>query len=226
MIRRDRLSDQVAHDIERKILTGRIGVGDGLPSERDLMVQYGVGRPAVREALLILDKKGFIAIHSGERARVTEPDPKDLLDYLSGAAQMMVRRPEGMQLFQKTRLFTGIALAREAARVATDKALAWLEKLLCADQEAAQAGDLQAFALTDNEFRYGIASLTLNPLVTALYDSVLSVLQDQRHTSLQHPSALAAATACHTRIFEAIANKEPRSGRSRNAPPPIRCRNL
>jgi len=78
------------------------------------MERYGVGRPAVREALLWLNKKGFIAVSGGERARVTEPNPRDLLAHLSGAASMLVRRPEGMQLFQQTRLFTEIALAREA----------------------------------------------------------------------------------------------------------------
>jgi GntR family transcriptional regulator, sialic acid-inducible nan operon repressor len=38
---------------------------------------------------------------------------------------------------------------------------------------------------------------------------VLSVLQDQRHTSLQHHDALAAAIQCHGQIFEAIAAREP-----------------
>lgn len=206
-VKRDRLSDQVARSLEAMILSGELAVGDALPSERDLMERYGVGRPAVREALLWLNKKGFVAVSGGERARVTEPNPKDLLAHLSGAALMLVRRPEGMQLFQQTRLFTEIALAREAARVSGAGDLRRLEDLLRANQ--ATVGDLEAFARTDDAFHFGIASLSRNPLITALYNSVLDVLQDQRHTSLRHPDALDAAIACHVRIFAAISAHDP-----------------
>jgi GntR family transcriptional regulator, sialic acid-inducible nan operon repressor len=41
-----------------------------------------------------------------------------------------------------------------------------------------------------------------------LYRSVLGVLQDQRHTSLQHGEALDAAFNCHRRIYEAIAARD------------------
>jgi DNA-binding FadR family transcriptional regulator len=206
-LKRDRLSDQVARSLEALILSGELAVGDTLPSERDLMERYGVGRPAVREALLWLNKKGFIAVSGGERARVTEPNPRDLLAHLSGAASMLVRRPEGMQLFQQTRLFTEIALAREAARVARHTDLRHLQMLLKANQ--ATVGDLESFIRTDDAFHFGIASLASNPLITALYNSVLDVLEDQRHTSLQHPEALGAAIACHVRIFDAIKEHNP-----------------
>ncbi len=206
-IKRDRLSDQVARNIEELIIGGEIRVGDALPAERELMERYGVGRPAVREALLLLSKKGLITISNGERARVSEPNPQDLLDHLSGAALMLVASPEGMQAFQQTRLFTEVALAREAARSATPDQLAELRQLLQANQDS--MGDTAAFARTDDAFHYGIANLSGNPLIGALYNSVLSVLQNQRHTSLIHPEAMQAALDCHTRVFEAIAAHDP-----------------
>ena len=206
-IKRHRLFDQVAQHLEQMILSGELAVGEALPSERELMERFAVGRPAVREALLWLNKKGLISVSSGERARVTEPDPTDLLEHLRTAATLLVRRPEGMQLFQRTRLFTEVALAREAANAATPDALAMLRGLL--DENRVTAGDLEAFARTDDAFHFGIASLSRNPLVTALYNSVLEVLQDQRYTSLRHPEALAAAIGCHERIFEAVAARDP-----------------
>jgi DNA-binding FadR family transcriptional regulator len=207
VIKRDRLSDQIARNLEQMILSGELALGDTLPSERDLMERYDVGRPAIREALLWLNKKGLIAVSGGEKARVTEPNPKELLEHLSAAALMMVARPEGMHLFQQTRLFTEVALAREAAVNASAEDLKYLEVLLRANQET--KGDVEAFVRTDDAFHFGIASISRNPLIIALYNSVLDVLQDQRHTSLQHAEALTAAIGCHVRIYEAIKARAP-----------------
>ncbi|MDQ7982075.1 FCD domain-containing protein [Paraburkholderia sp. SARCC-3016] len=206
-IKRQRLFDQVAQHLEAMILSGEVGVGDPLPSERELMERFGVGRPAVREALLWLNKKGLISVSAGERARVVEPDPSELLEHLSGAALLFASTPRGMQQFQQTRLFTEVALAREACRWTSADDLKRLEQLL-RDNEAS-AGNMETFARTDDAFHFGIASLAHNPLIDALYRSVLSVLQDQRYTSLQHHDALHAAIDCHTRIFDAIAARDP-----------------
>lgn len=205
-IKRQRLFDQVAQHLEAMILSGEVGVGEVLPSERELMERFGVGRPAVREALLWLNKKGLISVSAGERARVVEPDPTELLEHLSGAALLLVSTPRGMQLFQQTRLFVEVALVREACRQASADEIRQLEQLLRENEAVGE--DKQAFALTDDAFHFGIASLSHNPLVDSLYRSVLDVLQDQRHTSLQHGEALAAAFGCHSRIFEAIAARD------------------
>lgn len=206
-IKRHRLSDQIAGHLEQMILSGELTIGDILPSERDLMERFQVGRPAVREALLWLSKKGLISISGGERARVTEPNPMELVEHLSTAALLLVSRPEGMQVFQQARLFTEVALTREAAKNANEQELSELEKLLVANEAAAD--DIEEFARTDDEFHFGIARISHNSLVNTLYNSVLAVLQNQRYTSLKHPKALAAASACHRRIFDAIVAQDP-----------------
>lgn len=206
-LKRDRLSDQIARDIESRILSGELSIGDTLPSERDLMAHYGVGRPAVREALLWLNKTGLLAVSNGDRTRVSEPDPKELLDLLSGAAKMLVSRPHGVRLFQQTRTFVEAAIAREAANRATEEDIARLEELLRANEDA--AGNVAAFAASDDAFHYYIASITRNPLLDALYHSVLELLEEQRRMSLSHPQALSRAMASHRAIFEAIRDRSP-----------------
>jgi GntR family transcriptional regulator, sialic acid-inducible nan operon repressor len=206
-IKRQRLFDQVAQHLEAMILSGEVGVGDPLPSERELMERFGVGRPAVREAMLWLKKKGLISVSAGERARVVEPNPSELLEHLSGAALLFASTPRGMQQFQQTRLFTEVALAREACRWTSVDDLKRLEELL--RENEASADNMDAFARTDDAFHVGIVNLAHNPLIAALYRSVLSVLQDQRYTSLQHRDALSAAIDCHARIFDAIAARDP-----------------
>ncbi len=203
---RERLSDKIAKDIEARILSGELSVGDKLPSERDLMAYYGVGRPAVREALLWLNKTGILAVSNGDRTRVTEPDPRELLQLLSGAAKLLISRDEGIREFQKTRIFVEVAMVREASRLASDEDIIELEKLLIANAES--AGDNAQFSKTDDAFHQYIVSIVQNTLLDALYDVVLELLEDQRFMSLSHPDALTKAMAAHRNIFEAIRDRD------------------
>ena len=72
-IRRRKLYEEVAEQLEQSIQDGEYAPAGQLPSERDLMRHFGVGRPAVREALFHLRKMGLVEVRSGERARVTRP---------------------------------------------------------------------------------------------------------------------------------------------------------
>ncbi|WP_421698688.1 FCD domain-containing protein [Ancylobacter sp.] len=205
-LRRDRLSDKIAKDIEARVLSGELSVGDTLPSERELMAHYGVGRPAVREALLWLSKTGMLSVSNGDRTRVTEPDPRDMLQLLTGAARMLVARPEGIRQFQHTRIFVEVALAREAVRLATEQDIAELEALLRVNE--ASAGDIPAFSASDDAFHHRIARIADDPLLDALYHVVLELLEEQRRFSLSHPDGLGKAMAAHRHIFEAIRDRD------------------
>ena len=67
-ITRQKLSDQVYERLWSMIVLGELAPGDPLPSERFLMDKFGVGRPAVREAMQTLSNKGVITISQGERS--------------------------------------------------------------------------------------------------------------------------------------------------------------
>ena len=100
-IRRRRLYEDVASGLEAMIRDGALQPGDALPSERELTVQFGVGRTAVREALFHLRKMGVIELKSGERAKVTRPTPEVVLEGLSGAARHMLAQPDGIRQFSR-----------------------------------------------------------------------------------------------------------------------------
>ena len=128
---------------------GTYAPADQLPSERDLMRQFGVGRPAMREALFHLRKMGLVEIRSGERARVTRPTPEFVIDALSGAARHMLAAPGGVQDFQNARLFFEVGLARHAALHATEADLADFEAAL----EDNRAVDRRSQALREDRRR-------------------------------------------------------------------------
>src|SRR6476646_3875327 len=100
-IRRRKLYEDVALRIEEMILEGRYAPGDQLPAERELMEEFGVGRSAVREAMLSLQKMGLVTVSSGERARVTTPTAYVLVSELSGAARLLLSQEGGIGRFQE-----------------------------------------------------------------------------------------------------------------------------
>src|ERR1700676_2039587 len=60
-----RVFEQVAMQIETRILQGELRSGDRLPTERDLAEQFRVSRTAVREAMKILAQKGLVDMRPG-----------------------------------------------------------------------------------------------------------------------------------------------------------------
>ncbi len=178
-------------------------VDDGrLPSERELMRHFGVGRPSVREALLHLSKMGLVEVRSGERARVTRPTPQVVIEQLAGPARHLMALPGGAQDFQGARLFFEIGLARHAAQYATPEDIEALRAALEANRET--IGDLQEFERTDVDFHYVLALIMRNRIFTAIHAALADWLHEQRRTTLAQGVDLTAYQS-HVAIFEAVA---------------------
>ncbi len=201
-----KLSDEVARHLEQMIREGEFAEAGRLPSERDLMRHFGVGRPSVREALLHLSKMGLVEVRSGERARVTRPTPQFVIDALAGPARHMLAAPDGIRNFQNARIFFEVGLVRNAALNATKEDLDTFEEALEANRQS--IGDLKRFERTDVDFHYTLALMMRNPIFTAIHDALAEWLLEQRHTTLAAGEDVKAYEA-HRSIFEAVASKDP-----------------
>lgn len=74
---RVRLADQLYGQIFESIASGRLNVGDKLPSEHEICDKFGVSRPVVREALLRLRADGLVTAHQGLGTFVShQPAPR------------------------------------------------------------------------------------------------------------------------------------------------------
>ena len=210
-IRRRKLYEEVVARLERQIHAEELKPGELLPSERDLMLQFGVGRPAIREALFALSRMGLIEVANGERARISNPTPRKLIGELSGAARLVLSKPEGVHHFQEARTLFESALAEEAAHVATRADILSLEHALQANR--ASMGDLVRFQQTDVKFHLAIASIPRNPIYLALHEAIVEWLNEQRSVSLRRLGIDELAYAAHQRIFEAIKENRPDAAR-------------
>ncbi|MDA8046689.1 MAG: GntR family transcriptional regulator [Actinomycetota bacterium] len=64
-LRQPRLAEMVASSLRNEILSGRLKDGDTLPRQEDLLADFKVSPPAVREALRILETEGLISVRRG-----------------------------------------------------------------------------------------------------------------------------------------------------------------
>lgn len=211
-IERKTLSEQVAEQLEAEIFEGRLGENDQLPSERELMDQFGVGRPAVREALFYLQQLGLIAINSGTRARVIRPTAEAMMARLSGVTRQLLSKPDGQQNFQEARALFEISLARYAAHYAGEEDLVRLRGALQGNHDA--VGDEARFKRSDNDFHGVLASIARNPIFDAIHVGLSEWLDDRRAQVLQQQGEDKAALEAHIEIVNAIESRDPDAAES------------
>ncbi|HET6954149.1 MAG TPA: FCD domain-containing protein [Acidimicrobiales bacterium] len=60
-----KVAELVAAHLRWRIVAGELADGDALPRESDLLAEFGVSRPSLREALRVLETEGLVRIRRG-----------------------------------------------------------------------------------------------------------------------------------------------------------------
>lgn len=205
---RRKLSDEIFDRLKTIILDGELKIGDTLPSERDLMERFGVGRPAIREAMHALSNLGLISISHGERARVCALTPASLFRQIDLPAQLMLSgSSQSLDHLLDARLFFERGMVRAAAEAATKVEVTSLRQAI--KRQLAATDDIAAFIEQDMEFHVMIATGARNPIFEAVSRAMLGWLR-RYHTEMLHWSGKENVTiAEHEEIVDCIAAHDP-----------------
>jgi GntR family transcriptional repressor for pyruvate dehydrogenase complex len=94
-IQSHRVFEQIATQIEERILNGELRSGDRLPTERELAEQFQVSRTAVREAMKILAQKGLVDMRPGRGTIVIDGAPVALQNSIGLMMKLKLREVGG-----------------------------------------------------------------------------------------------------------------------------------
>jgi len=208
LIQRRRLHEHLLERLLEKIRAGDPLPGGVLPSEQQLMEQFGVGRPAVREALLLLESMGVIAISHGERARVLPPSAGRILERLNESiVHLLTAEPRNLEHLKQARIAFEQALVREATLGMTDAALALLGESLERQQRAVDSG--AGYHEEDMAFHAAIAAGAGNPLYPVFLRAILDWLSAFYKESVRIEGMAAVSLAEHRAIYAAMLGRKP-----------------
>lgn len=203
-IQRRKLYQDVVERLMLRIQSGEIRPGDHLPPERELMDVYGVGRPAVREALQALERSGIVEISHGERAKVVVPTARDLiLQIASGTRHLLQSQPDMLEHLKEARLFLEVGTARMAAQKASAQDVEALRARI--EEQRAALTHMERFLACDMAFHREIARVSGNPIFPAVIEAVFQWAGDYYQPLVRAPGAEQLTLQEHTRLVDAIA---------------------
>jgi DNA-binding FadR family transcriptional regulator len=200
---RKKLSDEVFARLKHMIETGELKAGDDMPSERELMERYGVGRPAIREAMQALAGKGLVEISQGERAKVLRITAETIIRQVDLPAKLMLSgSSDTLEHLKSARIFFERGMIREAAGKATPEHIADLKALL--DKQRQSLGEADAFIEADMEFHQSIAAISGNPIFAAVSGAMLGWLKSYHTEMLIWTGRENVTLAEHEEIIRAL----------------------
>jgi GntR family transcriptional repressor for pyruvate dehydrogenase complex len=191
------------------IASGEIGGGEPLPSERELVERYGVGRSSVREALRTLESKGLI--HQRGKGRFVAAEPQAPLN---SSLQVMLELQEvdRNELFEVRSVLEGETAAFAAVRRTDEDVRAIAETI---ETMAASLDSAENYIDADLQFHIAIARASRNRIALHMMHAIRDVLRRWLLTLYSIPDGPQSSVAHHRRILEAIVAQDPEAARAR-----------
>jgi DNA-binding FadR family transcriptional regulator len=176
LIRIPKTAELVADSIRRQIIGGDLREGDTLPTEAQIVDDFAVSRPTVREAFRILESEKLISVSRGSRggARVHQPQADQVARY---AGFVLQSRQATYRDVYAARILIEPPAARLVAETRSKDAPARLREVIFEEREANRQGD---FGRAIVKFHSRLIELTGNQtlmLITGMLDGIVGRYQ-------------------------------------------------
>ena len=197
---RRRLYEQLAARLLDYIEITGLGVGDRLPSERDLAQALKVSRASVRQATVALEVRGTLEVRHGDGIYLASL-PND-----SGRLMELTTQRHRLPAILEAREALETQLAGLAAARRTDADIAAMDRALdvmAADTDAGSFGEEG-----DRLFHEAVTHAAYSPLLADFMAGLAVPISETRRSSLSEPGRPRRSLRAHRQILEAIRHKD------------------
>ena len=206
---RKTLTQSVVDQFLDQFRRGALKPGDRLPTERELMEQFGVGRSTIREALQGLARMNLI---EGRPGAGTVVKPFDVSSALrSDLFSALLGGSSAAELLE-TREIIEVAVIGLAAQRATEDDLGALTQILASAEAALERGE-QTYELSAL-FHVGLAQAAHNSLLLNIMLSVYELLRARGEHTVELHSYLRWEIESHRELYDIVRARDVEGARA------------
>lgn len=203
LISRRSLADEVAANLQEKILKGAYKVSQKLPIEAELMRIYGVGRSTVREAVKLLVNSGYLRVQQGIGTFVTENS-----GYNEPLGKLMERGT--LQSNADVRQILEMKIAERAATNRSGNDISKLEHFLNKRNKAADKNALEEAIEAHISFLLALADASKNDVLAGLYKQFVLKMKAEWLESMPDTAFFKEKRDHYQNLFDGVLRQDAR----------------
>jgi GntR family transcriptional repressor for pyruvate dehydrogenase complex len=208
-IQSSKVFEQIAQQIEERILSGELQSGDRLPSERELSQQFHASRTAVREAMKTLAQRGLVDMRPG-RGTIVIDGTSQAMRHSMGLMMKVGQAGSSVSLVELREIIEPEIAALAAVRATVEQISRMREAVEVMDTHI---HEVDAYIAADNDFHRALATATQNILILTLIDSIVDLLSEQRKLIFSTHGAPERGQKHHKRILKNVMNHDAEAAR-------------
>lgn len=201
-LKRKNLADEVAGRLQQLVCSSQYSIGQKLPTEPELMAQFGVGRSTVREAVRLLVNAGLVRVQQGLGTFITSQQA------LAEPLAQRLHRAHYQDL-NEVRLLLEVKIAEKAAQNRTKEDLSKMRMYLKQRYEHGKSNDINACMQADINFHISIAEASKNEIMVDLYKTIATHLKQSFSERFADTSTFLETQHLHKSLLQSIADKDP-----------------
>lgn len=202
-----RATDSLAEKLEALILSGGLENGQKLPSERELMEEYGLSRTVVREAIKNLEGKKLVISRPRHRPTVNVPTHETVIEVLGNFVKNSISNSGSVRDIFDTRIFFEAGLVRFASLHAQKADIAKIRDALARNETSVD--DAEAFYDSDDAFHAVFYAIPGNPFFPTIHRAFFQWLEWHWRQMPREPKRNRRNFLAHKAIVEAILHRDP-----------------
>lgn len=200
------LTKQFVKEMERRILTGELKIGEKLPSLRALADEFHVSRSVVNAGIVELCNNGYLVTIPRRYVCVSDWRKTGNFALLNGLMENDLCDPDFFEDLLDGRMTIEKAIAGKAALARTEQDLIDIKAIINKEKECQTAKER---AEADKEFHHAVAVASHNLVYTVILNSFHTVEDKWIQEFYEREIDQQFVIEMHEKLYEAVKNGNP-----------------